>query len=753
MFIRTHSSVPVIAVALGLTMVFWWPLYGGAGFIGGDLYPYFFPQKTFYSDCLKSGVFPLWNDLTGFGYPVLGESQTGAAYPLHLVSYLCFDLNTAYNIEHLLHYVICFVATCFFARRLGLTDPGAFLTALVFTYGWFPPRACLEWAILTGAWLPVALWCAESFLQTRLWRFAMGLSVAIGLQLLAGHYHLAFITQLLVVTYVGSRLWVNKQSSTEKNSQSECPRNRTSTTIGLALALVAGMGLACVQLLPTWELKQRSSRVVTGGDYDPAYGQMPPAYISQLIVPWRWYSLLAIDEDNLIRDTAEFFAPWFWFSPQRDFNNPNQPYDLDQAIQRCRTATVSTGTNKVEAHFYCGMVPIGLAFLMLVIRIRRGLTSSISSGAESVIQKTTLFWLVAGSLALIYATGLLLPIGRNIPGFSFFRGSGRYGIVTTLTIALLAGEMLSHILRQVSFRSYRVLLMLMIFGSTCGDLWLVSRMVKYTVMVSPPRISFREASIVRQRLLEETTPPRLLAPGPNVGNLLGVSCVPWYLGIAPAEYVNPQFSMPPIPKALASKSPTPADPELIEWLSRSGVTHVLNFDPLDEPSWQVELVWKGIDPFLNRVWGRDEPIFLYRFRSSQDKIDSTSFPGRAYIIEGNGRVVCADWKKSRGDSRRFRIESDQSGKSKVVLTELAFPGWIARQGSKVLETEQAGLFRAIQVAESDAEIVCTYEPSSVYYGTVVSLVTVLFLAAIAHMRFWYPAVTDRMVRALFGGNQ
>ena len=204
---RIRCALILVSVALAMTYLFWWPLYGGAGFIGGDLYPYFFPQKAFFADCLKAGTFPLWNDLTGFGYPVLGESQTGAAYPFHLVLYFGFDLNTAYNAEHLLHYVICFVATWLFARRLGLTNAGAYLAALVFTYGWFPARACLEWAILTGAWMPVALWCVESFLQTRYWRFAIGLSVTIGLQLLAGHFHLAFITQLLVVTYAAFRRW------------------------------------------------------------------------------------------------------------------------------------------------------------------------------------------------------------------------------------------------------------------------------------------------------------------------------------------------------------------------------------------------------------------------------------------------------------------------------------------------------------------------------------------------------------------
>ncbi len=745
MFSRTCRSLVPVAVALAMTILFWWPLYCGAGFIGGDLYPYFFPQKAFYADCLKAGQFPLWNDLTGFGYPVLGESQTGAAYPFHFLFYLCFDLNTAYNIEHLLHYVICFLGTWLFAKRVGLTTSGAYLSALVFTYGWFPPRACLEWAILTGAWMPVVLWCAESFLQSRWWRYAIGLSVAIGMQLLAGHYHLAFITLLLLVTYVACRLWSEKRASLSVAAGGQAGSFQASAPVGLMIAILMGASLASVQLWPTWELKQRSSRVVAGGDYDPAYGHMPPLYTSQLIVPWTWYNLLEVDEDNLVRDLAEFAAPWHWFGPRRDSENANQPYDLDRAIQRSRFAAVPTGTNKVEAHVYCGLIPLWMAFGSVLIWFRRRSAALGSLPKRTILDRTTVYWLIAGLLALVYATGLLLPIGRHLPGFSFFRGSGRYGIVTTWTVALLAGQLMSQLTLRVSTRFFRALLMALIFVSTCGDLWLVSRMVKYTVMVSPPRISFRESSEVRKRLLEEPQLPRLLAPGPNVSNLLGVSCVPWYLGIAPAEYVAPQFAMPPRPKPLPNNKPTLATEELIEWLSRSGVTHVLNFEPLDEASWHVEPIWKGRDPFLNRVWGREELIYLYRFRQSETAEKPTSFPGRAYVSEGNCRVASTDWKNRPPNQRRLVWESEQSDHLTLVTTELAYPGWIARQGNRQLETKQEGLFRAVELADRQGELVWSYEPRSVYYGAIVSGATLLLLAAIAHLRFWHPAILDRVL--------
>ena len=145
-----RTLILVAAFAVGLTVIFWQPLWTGGGLIGGDTYTYYLPQKTFYADRLQAGEFPLWNNRVGHGYPVLGESQTGACYPSYLLAYSTLDVNTAYNAVHLLHYVFAFLFTWMYARRLGLRTMAALLAGVVFTYGWFPSRCCWEWAIVTG---------------------------------------------------------------------------------------------------------------------------------------------------------------------------------------------------------------------------------------------------------------------------------------------------------------------------------------------------------------------------------------------------------------------------------------------------------------------------------------------------------------------------------------------------------------------------------------------------------------------------
>ena len=878
---QTRAISWVLLAAVALTLLFWGPLWWGYGFVGGDLYPYFFPQKAFFSDRLHAGEFPLWNNLTGFGYPVLGESQTGAAYPPHVVAYYLLSVNTAYNVEHLLHYVLCFVATWLFARRVGLGASGSVLMALVFTYGWFPPRACLEWAIVTGAWLPVALWCVESFMQTRGWRYAIGLSVVLGLQLLAGHFHLAFITQMVVVAYGAWRLWCElseaafpvpsppsseerarvrgpngenalhakstsasatqpstlhlqpltespphpnplppnaggegtRQENSEKKTKEPLtlalsPQSRGEGTgtsqlapaLGLVFAIVAGFLLAAVQLLPAWELKTRSSRATVGGEHDPSYGHLPPLYVSQLVAPFWWYSPIANQDDSLIRDVAEFGAPWHWFGPH---------HDLEAAVQQTKFGALRTGTNKVEAHLYCGLVPLGLAIWWVLFgrkpsselpsggrkspgsseRKRTTISSAVANmsserggvsppvlqkradaqepgdlrpplgvsvggmpvGGTSVrgmsVRAETLFWLIAGLIALVYATGWLLPVARYIPGFNFFRGPGRYGIVTTWAIALLAGRGLEALLTRRELAG-RCVVIGLVFWSTCGDLWLVSRMVTNVVMVSHPAISFREQSHVRKLLLDEPLAPRLYCPGQNVGTLLGVSCLPVYLGIAPKEYADAKFAGAGMPQPTSDGRPILADDPFSKWLRSSGVTHLLSFDPLDEPSWRATRIWSGVDEMLNRAWGRREPVYLYRLEADE----SGQVPSRVAfttLLDDHVRNSPATAVvRTQRESNQIVVEIDSGNGGELVLKELAYPDWTVSNKDRPLFASQNG-FRFAAFPGGVQRVMWTYRPRSVMFGAAISLLTLLTLATIAHIRFWHRDRLDRCLPSWF----
>ncbi len=683
----------ILVIALGLTVLFWAPLWQGGGLIGGDLYPYFFPQKTAYAEQIAKGESHLWNPLVGFGYPQLAESQTGVYYPPNPLLYRFLSVNTAYNVNQIIHYVLAFVFTWLLMRRLDLSRTGAVLGAIVFVYGWFPPRICLEWAIIGGVYLPLCLWCVESFLQTGRRGWLLVMAMAIGVHLLAGHFNLAFITQLTVLGYGLLRVLLSRNTLAEPLRNGRVWR----VLLPVILAIACGFALAAVQLLPTWQLKQLSQREDIGADHDPGYGHLPPWYLSQIVAPWMWYA---------------------------------EDVDPDQALSAIKTLTIPSSTNKVEAHLYFGMLPLALIVCRLILAFL---------GAEP-LDRRHLILVLLGLAAMVYTTGWLLPVTRHLPGFSFFMGPGRYGIVTTLAAGVLAGTGLDVVLRRRS-KSLQGILVIAVLGLTLADLHWVSRRVTYAVMVTDPPINHRQESEVGRLFQQyesaesERRPVRVWAPFANVLTMLDVSAYPTYLGLGPYQYFDDQLMMPePTDEMSPSERKATLEAQR-EWLREGSFTHILRTEPLNLGEWpDVRLVWKGFDRFLNPVFGRLEPMYLYEMTDTLPR----------FRLKGTG---AAWFTPTIDDEVIIKLGSlRDEAKGDLVWTELAYPGWGILRGAfdeefllRALDSPVAtdeGLFRTYSVGYYDHRLVWRYSSPTFRRGCVITLFT-LAMWLLVCLRLWH----------------
>lgn len=677
----------VAMLGVGLTMWFWLDLWLGGGLIGGDIYTYFMPQKSFYADSLKQGLIPLWNPLVGHGYPVVAESQTGLFYPPNLLLYRLLDVNTAYNVNHLLHYILAFLAMVAVARELGLSLSAGLLASLVFVYSWFPPRCCLEWAIVTGAYLPVCLWMLLRYQKTgqKLWLW--GLSGCLTLQLLAGHFNLAFITQLMLFVWVVASYVASLVTSKKPGVSATSMFTKKAFLPGIALT--CGILMASIQLLPTWVMKQNSQRKTTSSaEFDPEYGHIPPEYLSQAILPWYWYEA---------------------------------PANLDSRLGQMTFLASRSGTNAVEAHLYFGMLPLFLACAgIYFIRNRSKKNASVDRLAFFILAGLGLF-------GMIYATGLLVPIFKHLPGFGFFRGPGRYGILTTLAVAIWAGYGIDQILKRVSPVGKQVAVSLIILLTVLDYSW-VSQRITYAFMVGDTPVPLREKSPVRAMLANQFPPARIFSPGPNLVTTTGVTSTPVYLGIGPAEYFEPELIYPsekePADKKQADDSPLHFTVAQQKWLQNAGVTHILSFEPpaLSDPF--AKLIWQGYDPFINAAWGRKEPIYLSvvtnsRGRASWEHSDPTG--------ANKGEIR---WLEYAPDSVSLEVSppamQQVSGASpteaKLILTDLFDENWFAfLDDHPVASTRHEGMFRSVSIPAGKHVVRWEYHPQSVSSGMWISI--------------------------------
>jgi hypothetical protein len=242
-----------------LTGLLWPELFQGGGLIGGDIYPYFLPQKQLLAEEFAAGRLPLWHDRTALGYPLLAESQAAVFYPPTQVLYRITDAHTAFHISFLLHYILAGLFSWRFFRSQHLSQPGALLAALIYVCSWFPARASLEWSIIGGVWLPLTLWLADRLLQRpSIGRLAL-LATAHALHLLAGHFTLAFINQLMLVAF-GFWRGVAIPIAAESPRAENATGRRAVSLLLMVGAIALSILLAAVQLVPTMELRLLSQR-------------------------------------------------------------------------------------------------------------------------------------------------------------------------------------------------------------------------------------------------------------------------------------------------------------------------------------------------------------------------------------------------------------------------------------------------------------------------------------------------------------
>ncbi len=151
------------------------------------------PLAVFFSEALRDGHLPLWNDRLGLGFPLYAEGQIGAFYP---PNWLIFQLEplVALDVSRVLHLTAAGLGTGLLAIRLAGSRSGAIVATSVAMLGGAIVTK-LEWTNLVAAyaWMPwILLPLARRPGPTRLG--LVGAGIAWGIQALAGHPNMWLLT-------------------------------------------------------------------------------------------------------------------------------------------------------------------------------------------------------------------------------------------------------------------------------------------------------------------------------------------------------------------------------------------------------------------------------------------------------------------------------------------------------------------------------------------------------------------------------
>jgi len=373
-----RSAWPYMALVLVATGYLWEVLTLAGVPVARDMQMFFVPQKHLLWEALHEGRIPLWTQFIGTGSPFLANVQSGVFYPPHWL-YAVLPFYAAFNLLVVLHFALGGLFACLLCRRLGMSPTAAYIGAATWMLGgYFASLLNLVNALQGATWAPALGWALLRVLGDQSHR-ALGVLAAVGIcAVLAGEPQ-SFVFSCGAATVVAGLALTRARPDA---------RGLTSLAARLSIAAVIVAGLAMIQILPTLELLDQSSRGA-GLSYGEAAG----------------FALQPIR-------AIHFFIP-------PDYRDPQYAFGVRSVIGRGDPWLFST---------YLGALWPIFAYFGWRARARR---------------REVALWSAIGLGAVLIAFGDSTPIFRwlfdYVPGFAAFRFPEKYLFGTAFAAMLLAG--------------------------------------------------------------------------------------------------------------------------------------------------------------------------------------------------------------------------------------------------------------------------------------------------------------------------
>src|SRR2546423_6796652 len=332
------------------------------------------PFRVAAAQMIKAGFLPLWDPYIFSGMPLLAAAQPGILYPLNWF-YLIFSPAAATNLMVVSSYIVAGLGAYLYARRIGTSITGSLFTAFVWQFsGALVGQIAHINIVQNAAMLPWLLWSIESYAQTAKLRHGALLAGLLALQFFAGHQQTFAYSLILIAAYA-----VTMGLSNERL------RKRYLSTL---MFIVAGLMLAAVQILPTFELLRNSLRAGATFDFFISFS-LPRRFVLTWLAPY----VMGGGDGRLF--AAPYVGPPFY----------------------------------QEMIGYVGLLAIMLAIIAVLIKR----------------DTRTKFWVATAALGLLLALGGYAPLSfykliYHVPVLNLFRVPARHLMEVDFALAVLVGR-------------------------------------------------------------------------------------------------------------------------------------------------------------------------------------------------------------------------------------------------------------------------------------------------------------------------
>ncbi|MFL6337467.1 MAG: YfhO family protein [Pyrinomonadaceae bacterium] len=266
-----RERLAALAVTLAPVLYFLPALWAGSVLCPDDGTIFNTPLRVAAARITLDGSLPLWNPYIFGGMPLFASAQGGLLFPPNWF-YLLFEPRAATNLMVVTSYMIAALGAYLYARRAGSSVAGSIVTSLAWQWGGFLVGQIGHINIVqTGACLPWVLWALDGYGATGRRKYGVLLAAFVALQTFVGHQQTLAYSLLLVTAYAVASAYA--------------VRVRRARYLWSLAFLAAGVLLAAVQILPTFELLRNSLRADSSYDFFTSFS-LPPRMLETFLAPY-----------------------------------------------------------------------------------------------------------------------------------------------------------------------------------------------------------------------------------------------------------------------------------------------------------------------------------------------------------------------------------------------------------------------------------------------------------------------------------
>ena len=461
---RDRWSV-LLAWTIPLLAIFGPVLLLDRSFAFRDAAHYYGPLFRYVQGQWSQGL-PLWNPLEENGRPLLADATASVLYPGKLVLALPGTFAWNYRLYIVAHLALAACGASFAARSFGCGVLASGFAGLAYAFG---GSVCFQYCnviyLVGAAWLPLGVMALWQLMGNDPQGSVGRLSLVLAMTVLGGDPQTAYVIVLAGLMYLLLAAISGAGQPSKKLPTIHGPGSWLAARAGrLLLACLLSLGLAAVQVWPSWNWASVSERRIAPDDS----AQSLPDWIGRgaPLNHREWSGLFRTPEPGSHRDLVYRFSigPWRW--PELIWPNfGGRPFPVHQ---RWISAIPAEGEFWTPT-LYMGLWPalLGLAGLALRRshdRRRQWLSWLAVGSAIACLGQYGLGWLWDEWL---YALGARQPscwspVGGLYwlttvvsPGFILFRYPAKLWCLTALGLSLLAADGLERLTREGMQRWHR----------------------------------------------------------------------------------------------------------------------------------------------------------------------------------------------------------------------------------------------------------------------------------------------------------